>query len=150
MYSPLPLTSTVDVNTEVPVHVASLGPCSSKRILPVGLLPPDSVATSAIWLPTGTPRDAVVVSAGTGGGEVAGAGEREGDGAGGVVAAGQGGGVGDLVAEGHPRRRWGGQGGVGRRRGDHHRLVGGVARAGDQRVVGVARVGGDPPVGPGR
>src|SRR5439155_436629 len=69
--------------------------------------------------------------------------------AGRVRAAGQGGGVGDLAAQRHPRRRLGREGRVAGAGRDYHRLGRVVAGGGDGVVVGVTRVGGDPPIGSG-
>ena len=53
---------TVDVNAAVPEQVASSGPNRVKVMVPVGLVPPDRVAKSAIAPPTPTDADAWVVS----------------------------------------------------------------------------------------
>jgi hypothetical protein len=64
VYVPLPLTETVDVNIGAPVQVGLAGPNKVKVIVPVGELPPLSIAVSLIVPPRAMLGDAVVVIVG--------------------------------------------------------------------------------------
>ena len=59
--------ATVDVKTGAAAQVASFGPYRLNVTVPVGLLPPDTVATSLIDVPTGPPAEAAVAIVGTAG-----------------------------------------------------------------------------------
>ena len=56
--------SSVEVNTGVPLQVASPGPNSSKVTVPVGTNPPLTVAVSEMEVPTGPPAEGVVAMVG--------------------------------------------------------------------------------------
>jgi hypothetical protein len=58
----LPLTVAVELNTGVPEQMVSVGPCSSKEIVPVGPNPPLRWAVSEMVPPMAMGPDAVVVS----------------------------------------------------------------------------------------
>ena len=60
----MPATGTLLVNAAGEAQVASFGPRSLNRIVPVGLLPPASAAVSVTAPPSATPAEAVVVSVG--------------------------------------------------------------------------------------
>ncbi len=59
-----PLSGLVEVNTGVPLQVASLGGNSWKVTVPVGLNPSVTVAVSKIKVPTGPPTEGEVPTVG--------------------------------------------------------------------------------------
>jgi hypothetical protein len=65
VYMPLPETVAIEVATGVWVQFTSVGPKMLNVMVPVGLLPPESVAVSVMLLPTATLAEAVVDSVGT-------------------------------------------------------------------------------------
>ena len=62
VYAPSPLTVTALVVSGVPVHALSFGPYRLQVIVPVGLLPPLSVALSRTDPPIETPLGLAVVT----------------------------------------------------------------------------------------
>ncbi len=60
----MPLTDTMFVNAGVPAHVASLGAYRRNVMLPVGLVPPASVAESVSTVPRAPPAEGVVLIVG--------------------------------------------------------------------------------------
>ena len=55
---------TLEVNSDVPVQVASLGPNRLKVTVPVGVTPPLTVAVSKIEVPTTPPAEGLVAMVG--------------------------------------------------------------------------------------